>query len=509
MIKGLIRCAILTSLVLFFSSCGRRNTELYEELEEVIARKDSIDAVYERELDVLKLMLREAESDSLRWEVTEMLRQRYRCFNIDSCLFYTEQSVRFASDSRQYAMSQLSKAEIQRIHHNYYNAGEILASIDTTIFAPGSEDYENFYRRNLYLLSMIRKHSLRDRDRFDLLFNEYYPRYVSVVSSETDILQLQASVFRTKSDLPKSFEYSLKLYEHPDASLHQKAWAADVISDYYAAEQDLDQREKWCLLASIADLQVPVREGGATWKLSEVLLKRERYDDALRMIQLSMDNILLCNYPARLMRISKDERVITNAVIEHENNLLRINILLLFLLFSAVITLIVLFVKRTRHARLLHLANQDKQRYLTHYMEMCTEYMNQVDQTRSMIRRAMRKEGQEGAEALLRMPSYVDKESKAFMKRFDETFLNLFPDFVEGVNKLLDADHQLTLREDGALSTELRILAAIRMGMTESGKIARFLNCSPTTVYTYRTKLKAAVTCDKDAFEEEIMNIQK
>lgn len=509
MIRIFIRVAILALLALVSSSCGRRNAELYEELKEVIARKDSIDAGYERVLSELKIRLSEAESDSIRWELTEMLRQKYRCFNIDSCLFYTEKSVRFASNPRQAAMSQLSKAEIQRIHHNYYDAGEILVAIDTTIFVPESADYENFYRRTLYLLSMIRKHSLRDRECFDALFNEYYPRYVSTVSSEVDLLQLNASISRTSGDIVTAYENSLKLYEHPDATLHQQAWAADVISDYYRAGQNLDQREKWCVLASIADLQVPVREGGATWKLSEVLLKRGRYDDALRMIQLSMDNILLCNYPARLMRISRDERVITNAVIKHENNLLKINILLLVLLFCTVITLIVLFVKRTRHARLLHLANQDKQRYLTHYMEMCTEYMNQVDQTRSMIRRAMRKEGQEGAEALLRMPSYVDKESKAFMKRFDETFLNLFPDFVEGVNKLLDADHQLTLREDGALSTELRILAAIRMGMTESGKIARFLNCSPTTVYTYRTKLKAAVTCDKDAFEEEIMNIQK
>ena len=51
-----------------------------------------------------------------------------------------------------------------------------------------------------------------------------------------------------------------------------------------------------------------------------------------------------------------------------------------------------------------------------------------------------------------------------------------------------------------------RIYALIRLGITDSGRIARFLNCAPTTVYTYRTKLRN-MALDREGFEERIRRI--
>ena len=44
------------------------------------------------------------------------------------------------------------------------------------------------------------------------------------------------------------------------------------------------------------------------------------------------------------------------------------------------------------------------------------------------------------------------------------------------------------------------------LGITDSGRIARFLNCAPTTVYTYRTKLRN-MALDREGFEERIRRI--
>ena len=54
--------------------------------------------------------------------------------------------------------------------------------------------------------------------------------------------------------------------------------------------------------------------------------------------------------------------------------------------------------------------------------------------------------------------------------------------------------------------TELRILAAIRLGITDSGHIASLLNCASATVYTYRTKLRNAAL-DRDNFEQQVSRI--
>lgn len=75
----------------------------------------------------------------------------------------------------------------------------------------------------------------------------------------------------------------------------------------------------------------------------------------------------------------------------------------------------------------------------------------------------------------LRSPSDVDRNYRDFYRIFDETFLGIFPDFVERVNELLEEPARFPVRSDGALSTELRILAVMRLGITDSGCIASFL----------------------------------
>ena len=66
---------------------------------------------------------------------------------------------------------------------------------------------------------------------------------------------------------------------------------------------------------------------------------------------------------------------------------------------------------------------------------------------------------------------------------------------------------QINIKHEGTMPTELRILAAIRLGITESRKIAEFLNTSVNTIYTYRTKMRYDSIDGPDKFEENIKNI--
>lgn len=94
-----------------------------------------------------------------------------------------------------------------------------------------------------------------------------------------------------------------------------------------------------------------------------------------------------------------------------------------------------------------------------------------------------------------------------FYRIFDETFLGVFPDFVEDVNSLLREEARFSLSNKKELSTGLRILAVIRLGITDSGKIAQFLNCAPTSVYTHRSKIKKQALCPPEEFEKRLCQI--
>lgn len=66
-------------------------------------------------------------------------------------------------------------------------------------------------------------------------------------------------------------------------------------------------------------------------------------------------------------------------------------------------------------------------------------------------------------------------------KNFDAIFLNLYPSFVEDFNALLTEDERIVLKQEDLLNKELRIYALLRLGITDSVKIASFLRCSLST----------------------------
>ena len=99
------------------------------------------------------------------------------------------------------------------------------------------------------------------------------------------------------------------------------------------------------------------------------------------------------------------------------------------------------------------------------------------------------------------------KELKEFYANFDMTFLQLFPNFVEEFNALLVEPMQPKAGE--LLNTELRIFALIRLGITDSTKIAQFLRYSVTTIYNYRTRVRNKALGERDEFETKVMQIGK
>jgi DNA-binding NarL/FixJ family response regulator len=91
---------------------------------------------------------------------------------------------------------------------------------------------------------------------------------------------------------------------------------------------------------------------------------------------------------------------------------------------------------------------------------------------------------------------------------FDETFINLYPDFVEKFNALLSDGEEIKPKDDDILTPELRVFALIKLGIVESSKIASLLHYSANTVYNYRAKIKNKALGDREHFEEAVQNIE-
>ena len=130
-----------------------------------------------------------------------------------------------------------------------------------------------------------------------------------------------------------------------------------------------------------------------------------------------------------------------------------------------------------------------------------------LDEYRHVVMRTYKKEGIESLMKLLRQPSPAYVQYDDFYRLFDEIFMGIFPDFLDKVNAMLQEESRISLAKDGSFPTKLRILAVMRLGLEDSGKIAEFLNCSAQTVYSYRTQMRNAATCPRGEFEKRILQI--
>ena len=153
-------------------------------------------------------------------------------------------------------------------------------------------------------------------------------------------------------------------------------------------------------------------------------------------------------------------------------------------------------------------SNQIKDTYLGRYLSMFSEHIDALERYRSGLRVTAKSKDFDDILRALKSDAYIDTERKTLYDEFDATFLGVFPDFVNQLNGLLREDARIGADlPPGKLSNELRIFALIRLGVTESAQIARFLKKSPSTVYNYRVKLRNAAACDRDEFEAKLMEI--
>ena len=135
------------------------------------------------------------------------------------------------------------------------------------------------------------------------------------------------------------------------------------------------------------------------------------------------------------------------------------------------------------------------------FIMLCYQYIERLDSQRKLVIRKIKANQQNELLSMLSSSKRSAEESQNFFSQFDKIFLSLYPSFVKELNTLLVPEAQIQPTENNELTPTLRVAALIRLGITESAKIAGILSYSPQTIYNYRSTLKNSAI-DKEHFEE-------
>lgn len=157
--------------------------------------------------------------------------------------------------------------------------------------------------------------------------------------------------------------------------------------------------------------------------------------------------------------------------------------------------------------RQLQESNYVKEEYVGYVFSLCSAYISKMDEYRKNINRKAKVKLYDEILQMSEKTTLVQDELKEFYQNFDAIFLHIYPDFIQDFNSLLLPEERIEPRKGELLNTDLRIYALVRLGITDSVKIAEFLHCSPQTVYNNRLKIRNKAIVPKENFAEYVRRL--
>lgn len=518
---------ILLLLCLFITGTGYAGTtdSLLVELDQSIKERKQYEAGKLNRIDSIaqKLQLSHLSAEE-RYEIHMALYNEYESYNCDSALHHAQQGYTWATRLNQPDLQNralLKKASVLGSMGLYGEALELLQGIPQRMLP--STDLADYYSTMacIYLFQAEYAEQTVYIHKYLKYLNTYRDSIVQVLSPhDYRYANHKASLLVDEGKLREAAGLLEKALESLNPSTREYAILTSTLAFVYHTSGDRKREKEMRIHSAIADIKAVVKENYSLCALAEILYAEGDIKRANDYIKISMEDAEHYSTPLRRLQISQVLPLITDAYQQEkerqQQKLTWMNIAITLLLL--VLTLTIVRMVRQMHKlakarqevvesnRSLREANHIKEEYLGKLLNQCSAYIDKLEEYRRLLNRQASAGKLEELFKTLKSNRFINNELKEFYHSFDASFLKIFPHFVEDFNRLLPEDEQQHPKEGELLTTELRIFALVRLGITDSARIAGFLRYSITTIYTYRSKMKNRSLC-KETFEEEIMKI--
>lgn len=301
---------------------------------------------------------------------------------------------------------------------------------------------------------------------------------------------------------------------------HERAVAFSSMGYIYQLLNMKDEADHYWILAAVADVRSSTKETIAMAAVAERFHERGDLDHASLYIRAAMDDAAFYNARHRQLSVSRIMPIIEEEQVkelEETNQRIKLQQIMLYILLVALILTLVVLANRIAAIHRAHKtikkmntglieANRIKEEYIGASYRNISDLLSRMEKYQRYVRRT----AQEGKmDELQIIPHYVDAHicRKEFDKQFDRSFLRIFPHFIENFNALLRDDEHIEVKEGELLSTELRIFALIRLGISDNEQISKVLDYSINTIYTYKTRVRNRSDLNNNEFLRAIMAI--
>ena len=508
---------------------------LYNTIDSLIEHRSELLAEKEIRLKALKDGLQEGLDEDQLFKLNERIYDEYMAYNFDSAYYYINKNVerqRALGHADRFATSAVRMAHILAVSGIFNNARLLLNEVRVEDISTANkiDYYEQQSELNLFRSEMGN-------------FTPLFPAYVdSMQHYRQKILEIAPHnsynyIFNLATYTCEQGEVdkAIKMLEDYLPKLRQGDRHYSIVTStlafFYTHKDQPETREKYLLLSAISDLRASILENNSLRELSIILLERQEYKKAYNYLQQASEDAKLYGSRLRSLQAARLAPLITQAYdterVRTQNRtyiLLAILSVITLLLIGTIAFILSMMRKRRAAIEKINTLNQELERrnaaieaannemkesnrikdeYIGRFLELSSNYIQRGEDRAKLLNRLARDKKMAELYAELKSSASLNESIRLFYQNFDTAFLNIYPNFIKEVNSLMANGNQFEVDGGQKLTTELRILALIRLGINDNQKIADILRSSITTIYTYRSKIKSRAL-SKDTFEDEI-----
>lgn len=498
---------------------------------------DKAEFVAQKEASIVRLKKRlaanpNATAESRFWIVNQLYNE-YRSFIYDSAFTYSSRLIDLAYELNRpdligYAKTQLGfttlSAGMFKETFDTLNTVKISQLTDSTKL-----EYYSLMARVLYDLSDFNRDAYYSR-RYVSMADKYieFATSMSEPKSYTFLYLNGLHNLRTERT-DEAIKYLNKLLaDRANLTNHQFAITTSTLSYLHLKLGDTTKAISLLAEACISDIQSAIKETSAMTSLASLLYQQGRVEEAYSYINHSMEDANFYGAKQRKSEVGAILPIIASARLNYIDSQRKtllgysigLTILAILTIFFAVSTFMQFRNLRkkdkviqdknehlTESNSKLSEANKIKEEYLGYYFNINSDYIEKIEKfKRSVDQKLIQKKYDDIRFVMSKID--LKKEREDLYQSFDKVFLKLFPDFVETFNSHFEDGDKIILEKEQLLNTELRIFALIRMGVSDSDKLAKILGYSVNTIYAYKNRVKSKSILPNDEFERRIMEIE-
>jgi len=529
-------------------------SSLLLKLDKTVAESKLYIQKREDRINRYKKELRKAKPNSIAaYNFNSQLFKEYKPYICDSAIFYLDRNIDIAlllNDTKREYESEIQLAYFMGSIGLYKEAVDLMQSIDRSKLPKSLLiDYYNAHLRIYGEIAFYTQDKRRSNKYWSIL-RTYSDSLKSILNPDSQLyLQLKEDSVRDALN----FDYALKLNDiwisNTKQGTPEYALATFHRSLIYQWQGNREKQKYYLALSAISDIQSAIKDQASLRMLAQILYEEGNIDRAYNYIRFSWDATVFYNARLRNLQTSSILSLIDKTYqtkLEKQKTKLQFYLILISTLFVLLIfTLIIIYkqIHRLSNAKrslqqannnlnnlnivlnklndelklvnnVLNKTNNDlsesnkiKELYIGRFIELCSIYINKIDDFRRKVNAKIKDGNINEAKLMTQSQDVMDEEFEELYANFDNAFLQLFPDFVEKVNELLNEKDKFFVKKGELLNPELRIIALMRLGINDGSKISQFLRYSLTTVYNYRTKTKNRTYLPKEEFDIKILEI--